>query len=163
MDGATERLHATSIAVNGRAAVIIGPSGSGKSDLALRCLTAGPAMARNAEVRLVADDQSILVRRGHQLIVSAPDELAGRLEIRGVGIVTVDVAHEAAVALVVDISAGGRQPRYPDPWPTVSRLGLSIPLLRLAPFEPSAAAKLLAALTLAELPSLTDTLNDARS
>ena len=75
----SETLHASTVAIDGRAVLIPGPSGSGKSDLALRLLDRG--------FTLVSDDQTIVRRDGERLIASAPPTIAGKLEIRGVGIV----------------------------------------------------------------------------
>lgn len=154
MDGGSERLHATTICVAGRAVLIRGPSGSGKSDLALRCLTIGASAINATAARLVADDQTIVTRRGAVISVCAPDAIAGLLEVRGVGVLTLDYDLEAELALVVELADAASQPRLPDPWPTARLLGLDAPLLRLSPFEPSAAAKLLATLSLASLPPL---------
>src|SRR6185312_10220968 len=68
-------LHATTVAIDGAAVLLRGPSGSGKSDLALRLIDAG--------ARLVADDQSELRRVGEVVVVRAPDALRGLIEVRG--------------------------------------------------------------------------------
>jgi serine kinase of HPr protein (carbohydrate metabolism regulator) len=113
-----------------------GPSGSGKSDLALRLIATG--------ARLVADDQTELVRKGKVLIARAPDRLAGLIEARGVGIVKLgrdQVVMRAPVALLVDLASPERIERLPEPAHECV-LGLRLPLLTLAPFEASASAKL---------------------
>src|ERR671921_1688971 len=79
-----ETVHASTVAVDGRAVLIMGPSGSGKSDLALRLLDRG--------FTLVSDDQTIVRREGERLIASAPPTIAGKLEIRGIGIVEMETA-----------------------------------------------------------------------
>src|SRR5437764_7660222 len=142
-------LHATAIAIEGRAVLLRGASGAGKSDLALRLIDAG--------ARLVADDQSELFRRGDSLIVRAPATIAGLIEVRGIGIVRLDTLAEAPVALLVDLVPAETLERLP-----VRRketiLGLDLPLIALAPFEASAAAKLrLAPRTFTEpgLPAIT--------
>ncbi|MFN0219092.1 MAG: HPr kinase/phosphorylase [Hyphomicrobium sp.] len=154
MDGATERLHATAISVSHRAALIRGPSGAGKSDLALRCLSIGVSTVTPIAAKLVADDQTLVTRRGITLIASAPAAIAGRLEVRGVGIVTLDYTLEAIVVLIVDLGANEPQPRFPAPWPMEQLLGLNIPILRLDAFAASAATKVLAALRFPELPEV---------
>ncbi len=88
-------VHATAIAIDGRAVLLRGASGSGKSDLALRLIDAG--------ARLVADDQSELWRRGEAIIVRAPATIAGLLEVRGIGIVRLDALPEAPLALIADL------------------------------------------------------------
>ena len=136
---ATDRvlLHATAIAIDGRAVLLRGASGAGKSDLGLRLIDAG--------ARLVADDQSELLRRGDSLIVRAPATIAGLIEVRGVGIVRLEALAEVPVAMIVDLVPAETLERLP-----VRRmetiLGLDLPLIALAPFEASAAAKLRLAL-----------------
>ncbi len=143
-------MHATAIAIGSRAALIRGPSGSGKSDLALRCLAQPISALNTAPARLVGDDQILITRRDTRLIASAPDTLKGMIEIRGIGIATLDTIDEADIALVVDlVPANGSAidvARMADPWPTVTILGVSVPHLWLRPFEASAALKILLAL-----------------
>ncbi len=91
----TLSLHASAVAVNGRAVLILGQSGAGKSGLALRLIALGAT--------LVADDRVILRRRGDALIASAPDRLAGMIEARGVGLLRIACVPEAVVALAVDL------------------------------------------------------------
>ena len=74
-----ETLHATAVALDGQAVLLLGPSGSGKSDLALRLVAAG--------WRLVADDRVVVTPNGDHLFASAPPRLTGLMEVRGVGIV----------------------------------------------------------------------------
>lgn len=154
MDGAVDRVHATAIAVDGRAILIRGPSGSGKSDLAFRCLALSPSALVPAPVRLVADDQVLLRRDGLSIIASSPATLTGKIELRGVGILDVGAAGEASIALVADIVPSETIERYPDPWPVTRLLGLDVPVLGICAYESSAPLKLLAALTLTRLPSL---------
>ena len=126
-------LHATAVAIGGRAVLLRGASGSGKSDLALRLIDAGG--------RLIADDQCELCREGDRLVVRAPATIAGLLEVRGVGVMRLDALAEAPVALVVDLVAADRVERLPARQ-TEWILGLALPLIALAPFEASAQAKL---------------------
>ncbi len=130
-------LHATAIAIEGRAVLLRGASGSGKSDLALRLIDAG--------ARLVADDQSELYRRGDRVIVRAPATIAGLLEVRGLGIFKLDALAEAPVVLIVDLVPAETLERLPARL-TETILGLALPLIALAPLEASAAAKLRIAL-----------------
>jgi HPr kinase/phosphorylase len=131
----TDRLlvHATAVAIKGRALLLRGPSGSGKSDLALRLIDAG--------ARLVADDQSELWRRGDSVIVRAPATIAGLLEVRGVGLFRLDALAEAPLALIVDLVPPDAVERLPARQ-TATILGVVLPLIAAAPFEASAAAKL---------------------
>lgn len=152
MDAAVERWHATAIAVAGRAALIVGKSGSGKSDLALRCLAVAPSGLIPNPAVLVADDQVMIERRGIALALSAPEQIAGKLEVRGLGIVKVPSAAPANLVCIAEISPLSEIARFPDPWPVRAVLGLSVPVLKIAPFEPSAPVKLLVALTNSLLP-----------
>ncbi len=152
MDGASERLHATAIAVGKRAVIIRGPSGSGKSDLALRCLALPASPLVSSPAQLVADDQVILTLDGQGLHVTAPQALLGRLEVRGLGILTLDPEQNDRAVLIVDLVEKSKIDRYPDPWPTVEILGLQLPLLRISALESSAALKLLTALGMPSLP-----------
>ena len=126
-------VHATAIAIEGNAILLRGPPGAGKSDLALRLIDGG--------ARLVADDQALLRRADNQVFARAPAEIAGLIEVRGVGILRVDLISEAPIALVADLVPSTQIERIPD-----NRfekvLGLAIPLITLAPFEASAPAKL---------------------
>lgn len=141
----TVLLHATAIAIDGRAVLLRGPSGSGKSDLALRLIDAG--------ARLVADDQSALSRCGDGLRVRAPATIAGLFEVRGLGIVRLDALAEAPVGLIADLTATGRIERLP-PRRSETILGIAVPLIELAPFEVSAAAKLRLALRALGVPPI---------
>jgi HPr kinase/phosphorylase len=149
-----ERVHATAIAVGRRGVLLRGPSGSGKSDLALRALALGPSSLLQDQVKLVADDQVILTREPGTLIATAPAATRGRLEVRGVGILEVAAAAQCEIVLVADLVREGPIERFPDPWPVIHLLGYDVPLMRLLPFEDSAPAKLIAALMLAPLPSI---------
>ncbi len=136
------RMHATCVAVGRHAALLRGPPGAGKSDLALR-LIAGPAPRGEPEAFLVADDQVALSREGYRLVARAPENIAGLIEIRGVGIRRMPSVSAAPVALIVDLVAREDLVRLPpDPPPTEEVLGIALPTARLAPFEASAPLKL---------------------
>src|SRR2546430_9126979 len=92
-----ETVHASTVALDGRAVLITGPSGSGKSDLALRLLDRG--------FTLVSDDQTIVRKDGDRLLASAPSTIAGKLEIRGMGIVEMEPATNVPVALLVELTS----------------------------------------------------------
>jgi HPr kinase/phosphorylase len=126
-------VHGTAVAVDGGAILLRGPSGAGKSDLGLRLLDAG--------ARLVADDQVELRRAGREIMARAPAALAGLLEIRGIGIVRIEALDEAPLVMIVDLVLSGEVERLPEAR-TERLLDLTIPLIALAPFEASAAAKL---------------------
>jgi HPr kinase/phosphorylase len=127
------RVHGTSIALGGDGILLRGPSGSGKSDLALRLIDGG--------ARLVADDQTELRLLGGALRMSAPAAIAGQIELRGIGILRVPSVPAAILRLVVDLLPPDRIERLPEP-AFCELLGTPVPLIALAPFEASAAAKL---------------------
>ena len=147
MPDAAELVHGTCVALGRSAALLRGPSGSGKSDLALRFLflaRRGPAALEPPT--LVADDQVRIRREGGRLLVEAPATLRGKLEVRGLGIVEMKSAAEAELVLVADLVAAGEVERMPDADATVSLLGLDVAAIRLAAAEPSAPIKLALAL-----------------
>ncbi len=155
MSGEVERVHATAIAIGDRAALIRGSSGSGKSDLALRCLGLGLSVLVRDTIKLVSDDQVLLTLEGSYLRASAPPHLRGKLEVRGLGILEVDAATEANVVLVADLVREGPIERFPDPWPYARILGFDVPLVRVLPFESSSPLKLVTAIVMATLPRIT--------
>jgi serine kinase of HPr protein (carbohydrate metabolism regulator) len=122
--------------VGWRAALITGPSGAGKSDLTLRLIGCG--------WRLVADDYAHVTASGGCLYALAPETIAGRMEVRGLGIVPVCARGLTRLALVVDLVEGPVE-RLPEP---ASRTleGVALPLLRLNGFEASAVEKVATAL-----------------
>ena len=139
-----QRVHATCVALRigrrWRGVLLRGPSGAGKSDLALRLIETGG--------RLVADDQTELVRKGTSVMATAPARIAGLIEARGVGIAKLgrdQIVSQASLVLLVDLASPERIERLPEPQ-RESLLGIELPVLLLAPFEGSATAKLRLAL-----------------
>jgi HPr kinase/phosphorylase len=106
-------VHASAVLVGDRAVLIRGPSGSGKSRLAFDLILAGRA-GQIPAATLVGDDRVYLQVAQGQLIVRPAPELAGLIEIRGLGIRRCDFAEQAAVGLVVDLSAPDAE-RMPAP------------------------------------------------
>lgn len=132
-----ETIHASTVALDGRAVLIMGPSGSGKSDLALRLIDRGFV--------LVSDDQTIVKRDGDRLIATAPPNIAGKLEIRGIGIVEVDRVRDVPVALLVELRS--EIPRMPDDDSRErSFLGIGLPMISIDAVPASAPAKVAFAL-----------------
>ncbi|MCS6986629.1 MAG: aldolase [Sphingomonadaceae bacterium] len=134
-------VHATAVACGGCGVLLVGPPGAGKSDLALRLLDRG--------AELVADDQVQLTVREGRLLAAPPECLAGLIEVRGVGILKRRHAAQVPVWLAVDLAMP--PPRLPPPpgeWPRHAWAGVAVPVLALAPFEPSAPLKVEAALRL---------------
>lgn len=143
----TELVHGTCVAFGRAAALLRGPSGSGKSDLALRFLflaRRGPAALEPPT--LVADDQVVLTRSGDRLLANAPETIRGKLEVRGIGIVEAKVATEAELRLVVDLVAPKEVERMPSEEARVRLLGVDVPHIRLTPWEASSPIKLALAL-----------------
>jgi serine kinase of HPr protein (carbohydrate metabolism regulator) len=117
--------------------LIAGASGAGKSDLAMRLIDRG--------AELVADDYVCLTVAGDRLIASAPERIAGKIELRDVGVLTLPSIESAPVALAVDLDLV--PVRMPEPAMREYE-GVGIPLIGLNGLEPSAPIKVEAALTL---------------
>ena len=132
----SETIHASTVALEGRAVLISGPSGSGKSDLTLRLLDRG--------FTLVSDDQTIVRREGERLIASAPPNIKGKLEIRGIGIVDMDTVETAPIALYVELTS--EIVRLPDDRRERPVLGVNLPLISIDAQTASAASKVSLAL-----------------
>ncbi|HAG26668.1 MAG: serine kinase [Paracoccaceae bacterium] len=116
----TVRLHATTVSYEGRALVIKGPSGSGKSSLALALMALG--------AELVADDQTVLTRDQGYLRPSCPHALIGMIEARGIGILRADMAlGPVAVDLVLDLGQRATE-RLPH-MQNILLCGIDFPLL----------------------------------
>jgi len=128
---AAARLHASCVAIGGRGVVLLGPSGSGKSDLALRLIDAGGV--------LVADDQLLVERAGDGVLGRPVEALAGLLEVRGVGIFRLPHGAPRPLALLVELVAAECIERWP-PGLTRTLLGVELPCCRLDPRAPAAAA-----------------------
>ena len=128
---AHQTVHASTVVIDGRAVMISGPSGSGKSDLALRLIDRGFV--------LVSDDQTIVRRDGRRLLASAPATIAGKLEVRGIGIIEMDHVEDAEVALLVKLTS--EIERLPDEDREREILGIALPLIGIDATTASAAAK----------------------
>jgi serine kinase of HPr protein (carbohydrate metabolism regulator) len=132
----SETIHASTVASDGRAVLISGPSGSGKSDLALRLLDRG--------FTLVSDDQTIVRRDGDRLVASAPPTIKGKLEIRGIGIVEMNTVNDVPVALFVELTS--EIMRLPDDRRERPVLGVNLPLVSVDAMTASAPSKVALAL-----------------
>lgn len=133
-------LHATAVAQAGQCVLLCGPPGAGKSDLALRLIRQAPRSTQEQHFELVADDQVVLARAQDALLARPPETIAGRLEVRGLGIIALPFVAQARVALHIDLVGRDVIERMPEP-AAVTHLGIAIPLLRLDPFEASAPIK----------------------
>jgi len=125
-------IHATSVVIDGRALLLTGASGSGKSDLALRLIDRGAL--------LLSDDYTALELQDGIVHARAAVNIAGRIEVRGVGIIDMAFADDAPVALVLALDeVPNRMP--PETIAIDDLLGRAIPRLGFAPFDISAAIK----------------------
>jgi len=144
-------VHATCVVLGGASApfggagdgavLLMGASGAGKSDVALRLIAMGAA--------LISDDQTQLFEKDGRLFASTPPSLHGRMEIRGVGILAIAPAESAPVILAVRLDETANIPRLPEPATHKLPLGLEgcpePAFLVLRAFEASTAAKIAAA------------------
>lgn len=139
----SETVHASAVAIGGRAVLIGGRSGTGKSDLALRLIDRGAA--------LISDDYTHIRRVKDQAIAAAPATIAGKIEVRGVGVVELDAVSDVPVVLFIDLD------REPERLPAMDErrmlAGVSIPTIGLGGHEASAPLKVEAALRLFGLPA----------
>jgi serine kinase of HPr protein (carbohydrate metabolism regulator) len=132
-----ETVHASTVAMDGRAVLLVGPSGAGKSDLALRLLDRG--------FILVSDDQTIIRKDGDRLLASAPPNIAGKLEVRGIGILDVERVDNIPIALLVELTSNQIQ-RLPDDSRERPILGVKLPLVTIDALTASAPSKVALAL-----------------
>ena len=129
-DRQSDVLHATCVAVADNAVLIIGPSGSGKSALALQLMALGAT--------LVSDDRTSVARHETEIFARPVNGIKGMIEARGVGLLSADIREVASICLIVDMGQEEveRLPQYH----TYSLFGQKIPLLRKvnAPHFPAA-------------------------
>ncbi|MEY3914815.1 MAG: hypothetical protein RLZZ103_314 [Pseudomonadota bacterium] len=126
-----QMLHGTAISIGGHGVLIMGKSGSGKSDLALRLIDRGAI--------LISDDVVFLETHDNVPILTVAPNIAGKIEVRGVGISSVDFLASAPLRLIVQfIDAPDRLPE------DIARASIGdyvVPVSRLNPFEHSSAIK----------------------
>lgn len=132
-DGAS--IHASAVLSGDRAILIRGPSGAGKSRLAFQLILAGRA-GQLPVTRLIGDDRVRLAKSDDgALLVRGVAELAGQIEIRGLGLRTMDFATEGRVGLVVDLAAADAE-RLPPPQALRTVIsGVEVPRLPVAAGE----------------------------
>jgi HPr kinase/phosphorylase len=136
-------VHATAVAVAGCGVLILGPSGSGKSTLALGVITT-PFIddGRIVASGLISDDQVLLELVAGRLLASPPVNIAGQLEVRGLGIVSFPYTTRVPVSLAVEVRPARKIERMPDPIKKHSVLGFELPVVALDPMAPGAPARL---------------------
>ena len=127
----SETLHCSTVAIGGRAVMIEGRSGSGKSDLALRLIDRG--------AKLVSDDYTIARRQGKILLASPPPNIAGKMEVRGIGLVDMEHVSDVQLCLIVQLfDVVDRMPPVPEKRVVA---GVAVPVMKIAPMENSAPIK----------------------
>lgn len=136
------RVHASSVVIDNKAVLLRGPSGSGKSDLALRLIEQGAT--------LLSDDYVTLRQEDGMIIARPPETIMGLIEVRGLGILRLPYCEQGAVHLIVDLVPAGDVPRLPEKQRVeLSEFqGISVRHIRIAPFEASATAKIAFAVSL---------------
>lgn len=150
MGGAPDTIHATAVALGAHAALIRGPSGSGKSDLALRCLGLASSPLIPEPFVLVSDDRVELIKRDRTLYARPPAAIQGLIEVRGAGLFKLPFCSEARVALVVDLVAPDAVDRLPDARLSTPLQGIDVATVKLFAFEVSTPLKLALLLSGAE-------------
>jgi len=139
----SETVHASAVAIDGRAVLIGGRSGHGKSDLALRLIDRGAT--------LISDDYTFLRRVEGKAVASAPANILGKIEMRGVGLID-DMANAQEVPVALHVDLDNAPERLPEPGGTLMLAGVSIPTVAMNGLEASAPLKVEAALRLFGLP-----------
>lgn len=124
-------LHGTAVAIDGHAVLLRGASGSGKSDLALRLIDRG--------AKLISDDAVRIDVVGDIPLLCSVPSIAGKIEVRGVGICTFDFVDSAPLRLVVEFANDIE--RIPPEDIRTSVGDFSVPLVALDPFQHSSAFK----------------------
>ena len=142
-----QTIHGACLQVGSAGVLVLGPPGSGKSALALELIdTPGHALGGPLlKARLVADDQVVIRREGNTLHASPPEELAGLLEVRGLGVVHVKHLPATRLRMAVMLAPWREIERLPG-LESYALLGLSLPLARIDPARPGAPARVRAAL-----------------
>jgi serine kinase of HPr protein (carbohydrate metabolism regulator) len=123
--------QATAVAIGGRALLIEGPPGSGKSSLALALIDRG--------ARLIGDDGVMLEAAGGRLMAYPHPNTRGLLEVRNLGLLPFAPCDSAPVALVLTLDR--EAPRFIEAAETAERMGIALPLLRLWPDSPMLAIR----------------------
>ncbi len=124
-------LHATGICINGHAIALLGKSGSGKSDLALRLIDRGAT--------LIGDDYLKIIVENDAVTVCPVDNILNKLEVRGIGITEIPSSGPAVLALCIVLDKAPE--RLPFDFQTINVAGYDIPAIALSAFEASAVIK----------------------
>ena len=127
-----KRIHSTSVVIDDNGVLILGDSGSGKSDLALRLIDNGAT--------LISDDISICRKNSNNIYLYCPPEIKGLLEVREIGIITVPFVERVKLRLVVNLKSNNNE-RFPkDSFFRI--LGIKVPIINIEGKNSSAVAKI---------------------
>lgn len=126
-----ETRHASCVAINGAGILISGPSNSGKSDLALRLIDRG--------ANLICDDYVDLYLHDSQIVMEAPARIAGKMEVRSLGIF--DCEHVSNIPLMLQVQLKSQVERYPMDSQTETIMTIKIPTIAINTIEASAPIK----------------------
>jgi HPr kinase/phosphorylase len=127
------QFYATAVTYCGFGILIRGPSGSGKSDLALRLIDDGAG--------LVADDQVVIKAVGQELYLSPPDSLSGLIEVRGVGVIKIEYVSDIRLCLIVELDPRNEIQRIPKIKEELIKK-IPVPVINMYAFESSVLAKI---------------------
>ncbi len=127
-----KRIHSTSVVIDDNGVLILGDSGSGKSDLALRLIDSGAT--------LISDDISICRKNLNNIYLYCPPEIKGLLEVREIGIITVPFVERIKLRLVVNLKSINNE-RFPKD-SSYRILGIKIPIINIEGKNSSAVAKI---------------------
>ena len=127
-----KRIHSTSVVIDDNGVLILGDSGSGKSDLALRLIDNGAT--------LISDDISICRKNSNNIYLYCPPEIKGLLEVRDIGVITVPFVEKIKLRLVVNLKSNNNE-RFPKD-SSFRILGIKIPIINIEGKNSSAVAKI---------------------
>ena len=127
-----KRIHSTSVVIDDNGVLILGDSGSGKSDLALRLIDSGAT--------LISDDISICRKNLNNIYLYCPPEIKGLLEVREIGVITVPFVERIKLRLVVNLKSNNNE-RFPKE-SSFRILGIKIPIINIEGKNSSAVAKI---------------------
>ena len=127
-----KRIHSTCVVIDDNGVLILGDSGSGKSDLALRLIDSGAT--------LISDDISICRKNSNNIYLYCPPEIKGLLEVREIGIITVPFVERIRLRLVVNLKSNNNE-RFPKE-SSFRILGIKIPIINIEGKNSSAVAKI---------------------
>ena len=128
----SKRMHSSSVVIDDNGVLILGDSGSGKSDLALRLIDNGAT--------LISDDISICRKNSNNIYLYCPPEIKGLLEVREIGIITVPFVERIKLRLVVNLKSNNNE-RFPKD-SSFRILGIKIPIINIEGKNSSAVAKI---------------------